>query len=553
MADQPEVELSAEQNHVLDVVASGSNVFITGPGGTGKSTVIREIQEMLGNRGKRFFLTAPTGIAALNIGGSTLHSFCGAGLAQGTKEWCLKEVQGRKKNVTWWQQCQVLIIDEVSMLDPVFFEKLDFIAKGIRKSVAFFGGIQVVAVGDFFQLPPVNADRKKVGALKPDDTIMEFVFEHPLWIAHMKRFVMLTQVHRQKDLEFVHLLSQIRHGELSEAGCNLLKSRINAHIDCPEGLQPTRLFATRAEADKANRDSLAALPGEEKEFVRTRSSMGIMSAAQKEYLWKKLDDNCQADTTLKLKQGAQVLLLVNLATEEGLVNGSRGVVVRFDEESGWPVVRFATGNLMLVRPFDWIESSPDRKWQVSLKQVPLKLAYGITIHKSQSLTIDLLSICLSRVFEYGQVYVALSRARTLAGLRLEGDFDATNMAPHPKVVVYYNSLQTGPVPSADPIPEPAVTSIKRARKITVIPPATTKIRIPKSAVERKLEAASTDILEKYGGAVAKKPECVICLDQTSTHLISPCGHKCVCADCSEQLKDCPLCRNAIERIIRVFE
>jgi ATP-dependent DNA helicase PIF1 len=542
MTDQV-VQLSAEQQHVLTVVESGANVFITGPGGTGKSTVIREIENRLDEKRRKYFLTAPTGIAALNIGGSTLHSFCGAGLAEGSKEDCLKEVMVRKKNVGWWQQCQVLIIDEVSMLDPEFFEKLDFIAKGVRKSDDFFGGIQIVAVGDFYQLPPVKPDRGNQTGNK-----MEFVFEHPLWKVHMTRCIQLCQVHRQKDLEFVRLLSEIRNGSLSEAGSKLLRSRIDAEIPCPDGIQPTRLFPTRAEADRANKTELEALPGKVSTFYRKQSCQGFLTAAMKTYYYKKLDENCQADIELKLKVGSQVMLLVNLSVEDELANGSRGVILNFDDETGWPVVRFANDHTELIKPFVWTQVSPDKKWVISHSQVPLKLAYGITIHKSQSLSIDLLSVCLSKVFEFGQSYVALSRARTLAGLRLEGDFDPDRMAPHPKVVTYYNSLSKLVAAPEKEI----VTSTKRGRKSGSKSKAkpTTVIRVP---IRKILQNYAPKPEPPISDDKAAKTECVICLDKLPTHVLTPCGHKCICGDCSDQVSECPLCRVSIEQLIRVFE
>jgi len=506
----PLPQLSAEQRHALMMVDKRRGLFITGCAGAGKSVVVKAIQDKLREQGRRYFTTAPTGIAALNIGGCTLHSFCGAGLAKGTKEECYKDAMRRPKNVGWWRECEVLIIDEVSMLDPFFFEKLDYMARKIRNSEAFFGGIQVIAVGDFFQLPPVMKDH----ANNPD--ALDFVFELPLWKANLQQVIMLTQVHRQKDIEFVRLLAEIRQGRLSEAGLALLRSRIDAKIVCPEGLQPTQLFPTRVEASHANAAGLKKLPGEERLFVRKQATTGRLMGEQRQNACQKLDDNMQAEVELKLKVGAQVMLLTNLNVAEGLCNGSRGVVTSFDEECTWPIVKFANGLTLMVKPFVWTETPPDKSWSISNTQVPLKLAYGITIHKSQSLSIDLLTICLARVFERGQGYVALSRARTLAGLSLSGDFDPDIFAPHPKVVAFYQTLM-------QPADTPPVSALKLASK-------------------------------QPSSAAAASAECVICLDHAPSYLISPCGHKCICDVCSKfALKQCPICRIPVERTIRVFD
>ncbi len=541
----PRVELSAEQKHILTLVSNGKNLFITGPGGTGKSTVIEAIKEKLASSRKKFFVTAPTGIAALNIGGCTIHSFAGVGLANGSQEDLLKDVMKRRKNVTWWLTTDTLIIDEVSMLSPKLFEKLEFIARQIRNNEKFFGGIQLIAVGDFFQLPPVDKQTKEE---KADPKYLTFVFEHPLWNKNMRDHVMLTKVHRQKDIEFIQMLSEVRQGRLSNGGEDLLRSRLNAKLACPNGILPTRLFPTRAEADDTNRIEMAALPGQARHFKRTQSSIGTMTAAQRDYMWKKLDENCRIDIDLELKVGAQVMLLANINVSEGLVNGSRGVVLEFNEMSGWPVVLFADGQRFEVEPWTWTEMAPDRKSGVSNKQVPLKLAYGITIHKSQGLTIDLLSICLTKTFEYGQGYVALSRARTLEGLALEGDFDTSMFAPHPKVLAFYSTLGKLIHNPEDDIP------MVRRMMVPKIPPRIVSKSDLQKAKQLHLVLSNEPVVEKKE-ELPRSAECIICLSEKSTHIVLPCGHKCLCLGCSlgSGLKNCPLCRKDVDNIIKVFE
>lgn len=516
----PPVHLSAEQKHAIKLVDNGANIFITGAAGVGKSVVVNELKSHLSKHNRKFYIVAPTGIAALNVGGCTLHSWAGVGLAKGTEEECYRDALRRRKNVTWWQQCEVLIIDEISMLDPFLFRKLNYVAQKIRNTKIFFGGIQLVAVGDFFQLPPVMKDHSH------NPEALEFVFELQEWKDNFKKCVLLTKVHRQTDVQFARLLSEIRQGQLSDAGAQLLRSRIDAKLASPNGILPTRLFPTRAEADATNRIELISLPGEEHLFKRKQSNFGIVSTAQRDAIYKKLDDNLQVDIELRLKVGAQVMLLVNLNVADGLCNGSRGVVVDFDEETDWPLVRFTNSQVLLVKPAVWTETAPDRKWSASTTQVPLKLGFAITIHKSQSLSIDLLEICLAKVFERGQGYVALSRARTLAGLSLTGDFDPSIFHPHPKVTAFYESL-------IQPPPEPKSIRFKKSAKKT----APRKIPSPEPP-----KVPSSNNLE-----------CVVCLDAQPTHVIVPCGHKCLCQKCSLIINDfCPLCRRNIHQILKVI-
>ena len=513
--DIPPVYLTAEQRYAIKLVDSGANVFITGPAGVGKSIVVSELKSHLAQKNRKFYVVAPTGIAALNVGGCTVHSWAGVGLAKGTPEQCYKDVMRRTKNAAWWRQCDVLIIDEISMMDPFLFLKLNYVGQKIRNTEAFFGGIQLVVVGDFFQLPPVMRDHLD----NPDG--LEFVFELQEWKDNFQKCVVLTKVHRQSDAQFAQLLSEIRQGRLSEAALKLLRSRINAKITSANGILPTRLFPTRAEADTTNRVELISLPGEEHTFKRKLSNVGIVSAAHREAVYKKLDDSIQADIELKLKKGAQVMLLVNLSVAEGLCNGSRGVVVNFDAETDWPLVRFAEDQLILVKPAVWTETSPDRKWSASSTQIPLKLGFGITIHKSQGLSIDLLEICLSKVFERGQGYVALSRAVKLSGLSLTGDFDPSIFQPHPKVTAFYENLNLPP--------EPKPLSLKPSVKTT----------------SRKSTSSTS---------ASFSSECVVCLDKKSTHLIVPCGHKCLCKTCAAKINNsCPMCRQKIQQTVAVFE
>lgn len=426
--------LSPDQERALTLISKGEHVFITGLAGSGKSTMIVEIQKLFQSKRKLFNLTAPTGVAAVNIGGVTIHSFAGVGCGDGSKEDCYKRVLKNPKAIARWQDCSALVIDEISMLSPFLLPSLDFIAKKIRDSDCFFGGIQVIVVGDFYQLPPVIKDKK------PDS--LEFCFELELWKQNFSTLnsILLRKVHRQKDERFIRLLAEIRQGKLSETGLALLQSRTNVALVGPDSeIKPTKLFPTRAEAFNANKKALAKLPSEVKNFTRKQSVIGFLPMSQRQSVFDKIDKNFPGEVELSLKVGAQVMLLVNLDVAGGLCNGSRGVVTGFEEKTGWPIVKFLTGEPIPLKPHNWEERSPDKKWTAVNTQIPLKLAYGITIHKSQGLSIDLLEIKLEKAWECGQAYVALSRARTLEGLSLLGLYNVDLFQPHPKVLEFYRS------------------------------------------------------------------------------------------------------------------
>lgn len=449
--------LSQEQRKVLHmVVEEGKNVFFTGSAGTGKSVLLREIiKELRRKHAKRpdsVAVTASTGIAACNIGGVTIHSFAGIGLGKEAVTPLLNKVRKQRKALGRWQRTQVLIIDEVSMVDPALLDKLEEIARLIRKKPDKpFGGIQLVITGDFFQLPPVN----------PGGSVT-FAFDAQCWDRVVQHKVNLTQVFRQKDQSFVTMLNEMRFGKLSQKTIDAFR-KLERVPKYDNDIMPTELFPMRNEVDRANASRLMALQAEGQTY-RAQDGGTLTGEARDRILSHSI-----AVPVLSLKKGAQVMLIKNL--DETLVNGSVGKVIDFmddadyDKQTGaleageqqredrdkapristrkWPLVRFHLPNGQtrdyLARPESWKTELPNGEVQASRTQVPLILAWAMSIHKSQGQTLPCCKIDLNRVFEKGQAYVALSRATSLEGLQVLG-FRPDKVMAHPRVIQWSQSL-----------------------------------------------------------------------------------------------------------------
>lgn len=482
-----DVSLSPEQCRLLDLVLNQhKSVFFTGSAGTGKSTVLKQLINML--PAATTFVTASTGVAAVNIGGITLHQFAGVGLGEGTKVELAYKVLEARGSADRWQRAKVLIIDEVSMVDADLFDKLDYVARVVRGKDSPFGGIQLVCCGDFFQLPPVA--RRQVA--RPEATeaggsggngegsgAVRFCFEAQSWKEAIHVSVELTQVHRQRDTHFATMLNELRRGIVSPDSERMLVACTRndffavetspastsdaGSVPAPRGgsspvppplpgaeawVEPTRLYSTNKNVDELNHQRLSALPGKGKRYRASDTGRAP---------WTDALQHCSAAAELKLKVGAQVMLLKNLDVSRGLSNGARGVVVGWDAaRDGYPVVRFASGVSLTVLPAKWTTESPLGTPVASRRQVPLKLAWALSIHKCQGATLDRAQISLARVFEYGQAYVALSRVSSLAGLHLL-HYSASAIRAHPKVLAFDSScarLLLPRDPTASPTAEP---------------------------------------------------------------------------------------------------
>ena len=427
--------LSPGQQSVVDAVKNYKSVFFTGCAGTGKSFLLNYLKLTLPSTST--FFTASTGLAAVNVRGSTLHSFAGVGLGQGTKEQLYEQVNSRQFPKKRWQSCRILVVDEVSMIDCALFDKLEYIARRVRRSDRPFGGIQLILTGDFLQLPPVLGTG--------------FCFESTKWAECVDEVIELDSVFRQADTSLVSVLNSVRRGIVDKAVISAFSPCVGRTFDVSDGIVATQLFATRAQVKDENVERLHQLTSPPHTFI-------ALDRGNEQFL-ETLKKGCNAADSLILKVGAQVMLLKNLATEMGLVNGSRGVVVDFlpapdvgngsdikvdwkliHGENRWPVVRFISGQTRVCTPETWSVEVGTRP-MASRTQVPLMLAWSITMHKCQGMTLDRVSLHLGSVFAHGQAYVALSRIRSLESLSIRDQFEARVINAHPKALSFYEQLR----------------------------------------------------------------------------------------------------------------
>lgn len=451
--------LNEQQRAAYDAICQGRSIFLTGPGGTGKSFLLGLLQTQLQkDTGKKVSLTAMTGCAAilLHPKAKTLHSWAGIGLGTDAVPLIVANIRKSRKVAVRWLATDVLVIDEISMMTPELFEKLDEVGRKIRKCENRpFGGLQLVLVGDFYQLPPVV--RQLDDGPKVDTT---FVFESPLWKTINPETHELTQIIRQKDEKFQLVLNEARKGELSKRSLKVLASRMGLDYQSLP-IKPTMLFTRRAQVDDINMSHLKKLTTERKTY---KASTIFLPTANTQGLSKddpivlraiaKLDNDAPYKPELTLAIGAQVMLITNLSPEEGLVNGSRGVVVKYgaaspptdisglkaaevvpiDPSLQVPIVQFKNGLTLPIEHATWeLTDFPG----VMRRQIPLCLAYANTIHKAQGATLDCALIDVGgSTFEYGQAYVALSRVRDLESLYIH-DLEATAFRAHPKVAAFY--------------------------------------------------------------------------------------------------------------------
>ena len=450
------MELSKEQQIAFDKYVKGHNIFITGPGGSGKSALIRKIKE---HCKKEIQVCALTGCAAvlLNCKAKTLHSWSGIGLGNGTIEQNIKKIIGSRYKRDMWKETDVLIVDEVSMLSLKLFNMLNEIGKAVRRNPRPFGGIQLIFSGDFYQLPPVGN--------KYEPNTQCFCFESVEWNTIFKQDcqIQLVKIFRQTDEIYSNILNQIREGKIKKSSNNILLQCVGREADENLVVEPTKLFPTKNKVEYINNSKMNALDGEEKEYTikqvldleMTAEEKRIRAQYTKEDIQTELDflsGNLICDKNIKLKIGSQVMCVVNIPSttnDEMICNGSQGIIIKFCPTTNFPIVKYNNGFEMIMSRHIWLsENIPG----VGVSQVPLILAWALTIHKSQGATLDTAEIDVgSGIFECGQTYVALSRVKSLNGLYLTS-FDAGRIKINRKVKEYYEALSL--FQESIPIPVP---------------------------------------------------------------------------------------------------
>ena len=448
--------LSDEQKHAFEYFRRGKNLFITGPGGVGKTHLIKHLIDYAKSENRHVPVCAMTGCAAilLDCNAKTLHSWSGIRLAKGTKDSIIKSVLRNKHAKASWQNAKGLILDEVSMLSRKIFEIIEELGRIIKRDTRPFGGMQVVFTGDFFQLPPV-------GTYGEPDT-EQFCFESPIWssVFHIQNHIKLTTMFRQKDPIYIEILQQIREGYIDEDKKKILQGYVKRTYDVEKmnGCVPTKLFAIRSKTDYTNNMMFKKLDEHEhvfdilqettcKKMKETGRSFTTdekyrcsqLNSTEKQFQLDYLINNSPGNQVLRLKKGASVMCIVNLDIDNSICNGSQGVIEDIIETKPAPTiqVRFTNGIVKNISPYYWqSEEFPC----IAIGQYPLVLAWALTIHKIQGATLNMAEIDVGQsVFEYGQTYVALSRIKSLNGLYLSS-FNPNKIKANPKVVEFYKKI-----------------------------------------------------------------------------------------------------------------
>lgn len=387
------------QKTALDILKMGHNVFLTGPAGSGKTFLLNQYIDYLKNKGAVVAVTASTGIAATHLNGKTIHSWSGLGIRDSLDEKSLKRISHKRQLENRILKTKTLVIDEISMLHAGQLDAVDLICKHVRESQLPFGGIQTIFCGDFFQLPPVQRENRRE---------ISFAYTSKIWSEMDIKVCYLNEQHRQKDSALTRVLNDIRQNSVDDKTKEIVDS-------CRDKIffgntQPAKLFTHNVDVDYINERELKNIPG--KAFVYNMRSFGKMKLV--EFLRK----SCLAPEKLTLKKGARVMFVKN-NFEEGYVNGTMGQVIGFEAETKMPIIKTIQGKTIIAKPATWAMEEDDEVI-ASIKQIPLRLAWAITVHKSQGMSLDAAEIDLSKSFEFGMGYVALSRVRALSGLSVLG-------------------------------------------------------------------------------------------------------------------------------------
>jgi hypothetical protein len=387
------------QNTALNILKTGNNVFITGSAGTGKTYLLNKFTFYLKSRKIIPTIVAPTGIAASHLQGQTIHSFFSLGIRNEIDDYFIESLLEKKYLQTRFSKLKVLIIDEISMVSPEIFTSMDKILRAFKQNDLPFGGVQTILSGDFFQLPPIN----RVNSDK------RFAWQSPSWKALDLKTCYLQKKFRQDDDVLISILDEIRCGDVSSNSYDILNSR--HHKDLDIDFTPTKLYTHNIDVDRINNDELSRInnPAHTFQYESEGTAKNIQMIFKSSLVAEEMT----------LKKDAVVMFIKN-NPELGFINGTTGVVVDFDKQTQLPIVKTSYGSLIRLKLEDWTMENDKGNIVAKVSQIPLKLAWAITIHKSQGMTLDSAQIDLSKTFEVGQGYVALSRIKNIDGLRLMG-------------------------------------------------------------------------------------------------------------------------------------
>ena len=444
------------QETALKILKTGQNVFLTGSAGTGKTYILNEYILYLKSRKVVPTVVAPTGIAASHLNGQTIHSFFALGIRDSIDEYFISLLLEKKYLQTRFKKLKVLIIDEISMVSPNVFTAIDKILQAFKQSDEAFGGVQVILSGDFFQLPPISRLNNS----------KRFAWQSPSWKNLDLQTCYLEKKFRQDDNQLIFVLDEIRSGQISQTSYDILNERHQKDLDIE--FTPTKLYTHNMDVDRINKDELSMLDS-------TSVSFNYESEGAKSNI-EKLFKSALVQEELTLKKDAVVMFIKN-NPEKYYINGTTGVVIDFSkDDKKLPIVKLSNGYVIKVEYEDWSIENDKGKVSAKISQIPLKLAWAITIHKSQGMTLDAAQIDLSKTFEVGQGYVALSRIKNIEGLRLMG-FNEKALSVDPLIL------------SIDP-------RIKQASQ-----KASDKIE---SNDEKQLELINLSYIEKLGGLIDQK-------------------------------------------------
>jgi ATP-dependent DNA helicase PIF1 len=429
-------KLTDKQELALNYMKNGKNVFLTGPAGTGKSFLLKifidwyklhnildeESYDIDNESHKSIYTTSTTGLSALLINGITIHRFAGIGIGDKDVETYYTKLIKNKNIRKRWQNTRVLIIDEISMMDSDLFDKLEELARKIRRNEEPFGNIQLILCGDFFQLPPIGNDK--------------FCFESKNW-KYIDKIFNFDEILRQNNNTLQQVLNKVRLGIVDDSVRELLDSCIGKNLIHNDNIIPTLLFSLKNKVVDYNNKELKKIIDFGKEYNEYESTYIFNKFAKDEEIYKDLiNKQYYIEDKITLSIDTQVMLTVNMP-DYNLANGSKGIVIGFDELK-YPIIKFTNKKVIIIREYEYVLE--EGKVIVKKRQLPLILAWAITIHKAQGMTLDFIKTDIGNsIFEFGQAYVVLSRIKDIEGLSLI-NIDYSKIKAHPKILKYYKSL-----------------------------------------------------------------------------------------------------------------